>query len=719
MPPILRFLLRPVDQNRVVGAVQIEEEPPVAQPLPDGIYPQTLTLRFRIGDPERGAPEVVPLFPGMLRFMADPGGTLPTPNQVLRANYSDWTTRGLLSNSAADKAFRNTVEEAAAGLAVVPNIAWFGPVRLTPDFLFSNLGRNAQPTNSPGSALKKRISTFLRGESTLRLQLGTTRAQDNVVTQRMPVMDMATDGSIQLRITIARQQIPLDGPPELLDTIYGLPIDMARLLRFPSHPLNGVIPARYVYRELNSQGNLIDFGGPLATALTNDWDVDPTLVRYFPIHFRRIFAVAPESSVHFPWNAARIAPIPELPTSVTTELRLPTHGVVFMPLTQEQALTTTYLVSLVRAPEAGVEHELRLLLHTPESWRQKAGPDPVPIDLLGAPALQVRRRMKIEMLVEPAETPGEDRCTYLTLRRSVRALINNRILGGRLNSPVTQPRNTLRETLVAVLAGATYPATMFPVRFFDEADAEFDELAWRELMGNHANRLFSRSKSQGIHPDSPAARARRLEPFLIAFFPNAAPQEVFVDAPPADAKIWPLGKAVYHLWQTLTDEFFDNRTKRNFRNTHIGRGGAGALVAAGLATGYVSAPDQFLLRPAVAPADAVAHMNQLVANLLQHGEPGAICQFYSRHQDYFEIAGTRTPPADFGSAGAYGHSPVFIRAEPASANLPLGGALMVDQFGPHIWPTVNVEPFQGHVATLIQWIDGRAERVWAAANWDE
>lgn len=713
--------MRPVDQARVVpDSVQIEEEPPVAQPLPEGIYPQTLTLRFRVRDPLQGAPEVVPLFPGMLRFIADPGGTLPTPGEVSPANYQNWTTRGLLSNSAAEKTFRGTVEAAGAGLAVVPNIAWFGPVRLTSNFLFSNLGRSAQPTNSPGSALRKRISNFLRGDFTLRLKLGATRAQDDVVTQRMPVMDMAGDGWIELRITIARRQTTLDGPSELLDAIYGPPVDMARVARLPSHPLHGVIPARYVYREVARQGNLIDFGGPLATAIENDWDVDPTLLRYFPIHFRRIFAVAPESSVHFPWNAARIMPVPELPESVITELRLPTHGVVFLPLTQEQAQATTYLVSLVPSPDAGVEHELRLLLHTPESWREKAGPGPVFIDLQGATALQVRRRMKVEMLVEPAEAPRGDRCTYLTLRRSVRALINNRILGGRLNSTVSQPRNTLREHLVAVMAGATYPAGMFPVRFFDDADTLFNEQEWRQLMGNNVNRLFTSNKAQGIRPDSPAARGRRLEPFLIAFFPTPAPQEVFVDAPPADAEIWPLGKVVYHLWQTLTAEFFDDRTKRNFRNVHVGRGGAGALVASALAAGYVSAPDPFPLRAAANPADAVAHMNLLVANLLQNGEPGAICQFYSRHLDFVEIAGARQPPPDFGAEGAYGHSPVFIQSVPVDASLPEGGALMVDQFGLHIWPIASVEePFQGHIARLIRWIDGHAERVWAAANWDE
>ncbi len=720
MPPILRFLLRPIDLARVLpGSIQIDETAPVATPAWDGIYPQTLILRFQILDPGLGPPELVPLFPGMLRFLPEAGGTLPTPTQVSPANYANWTTRGLLSNSAALKQFQQTVDTAAAALEVAPNIAWFGPVRLTSNFLFSNFGRNAQATSSPNSALQKRISSFLRGEFALRLALAADRTQDDVVKQRLPVVDMAPDGSVELQITVARQQITLDGPKELLDGIYG-PLDPVKLLHLPSHPLNGVIPARHVYRTLGQQGELIDFVGPLAETVARDWDVDPTQPRYFPIWFRRIFGAAQESSVHFPWHFARITSFPlPAPLSAITELRLPTHGVVFLPLTQVQAQTTEYLTELVQSG-GGSEHELRILAGTPDAWRRKAGTVPLQIDLNPGPVIiQARRRMKIEMLVEPGVDPGEDRCTYLTLRRSVRALVNNRILGGRLNSGVVQPRTSLRTHLEAVLTGANYPASLFPLRFFDTSENLFDEAQWRELLGTQVNRLFSGNRNEGIMPDSPAARARRLEPFWIAFFPEPAPQEVFPEAPPADAKIWPLGKVVYHLWQTLIADFADDRTRRNFLNQHVGRGGAGALIAAGLATGFVSAPDPFPLRAAAPPAEVVGHMNALVDNLMQHGEPGAICQFYSRHEDFREIAAARQTLPDYGGEGAYGHSPVFVRAVPPGAELLQGGLLMIDQFGERIWPRIEVNQGPGLVARLVQWIDGRAERVWAAANWDE
>lgn len=714
MDAILRFLLRPADQGRVLpDSLQVEETPLAPAPAWDGIYPQTLILRFQIRDPLQGPPEVVPLFPGMLRFIPDLGGTLPTPEEVSQANFQNqnWTTRGLLSNSAAEKEFQATVEAAGAGLEVVPNIVWFGPVRLTSDFLFSNLGRDAQATANPNSALRKRISGFLRGEFALRLALGADRTQDDVVKQRMPVMDMAPDGSIELRVTLARQQITLDGPKELLDTIYG-PVDLLRLRRLPSHPVNGVIPARHFYRTLGVRGDLIDFAGPLAAVVAIEWP------HYLPFRFRRIFGEDQESSVCFPWHFARIT---ELPAGAITELRLPTHGVVFLPQTEAQAQTTQYTAELVQS-SGGPEHELRILLETLDAWRHKAGTVPVNIDLTVAPpVIQARRRMKVEMLEEPAPAPRGDRCTYLTLRRSIRALINNRILGGRLNSVVVQPKDPLRAHLAGVLVGADYPASLFPVKYFDETENLYDEPHWRELLRVHINRLFSRSKDEGIHPDSPSGRARRLEPFLIAFFPEPAQQEVFAGAPPpADAEIWPLGKVVYHLWQTLIAEFRNDRTARNFLNVHVGLGGAGALVAARLASGYVFQPDHNLLRPASTPAEKVAHMNELVQNLLQHAEPGAICQFYSRHEDFFGIVSERQPAAGFGQRqDAYGHSPMFVEAVPPNRDLPLGGATLIDQFARDTCPLLDVQPFPGHHATLIRWSNDRAERVWVAANWDE
>jgi hypothetical protein len=388
--------------------------------------------------------------------------------------------------------------------------------------------------------------------------------------------------------------------------------------------------------------------------------------------------------------------------------RLPAHGVVFLSLTPAQRAQGTSFSLSLQNPGGQLDHELRWLdgasrvlpagdEPAPDNWRLPAGTVPVAweLDPAANPSrhLVLRRRMRVEMLVEPRPAPSGLRCTYLSMRRSVRALVNNRIAGGRLNfgpTVTTAPTRKLIEDAWALR------------RVRDRFFAARDDFAKANGVRRRTVTTASLLAANEPGPADDPLRAARLKPMLEAFFPNDAPA-VTIDGSQERTKVLSLGAVAYAVWQSQTPLFQDDDIKRNFSG--IGRGGPGALVLTGLADGYHLDPK----RIAAPPESDRAYFSRITDAMLAGLEPGAVLQFWNLDTD-FEAIKAR---ALAGDPDSYGHSPVFLRypvgAEPA-------GIRIIDQTGEVHCPKRPATDFSDR----IDWptIDD-LEQIWIAANWAE
>jgi len=281
--------------------------------------------------------------------------------------------------------------------------------------------------------------------------------------------------------------------------------------------------------------------------------------------------------------------------------------------------------------------------------------------------------MSQELFVEPGDSPRGPRCTYLSLRRDVRALVNNRIAGGRLNVD--------RERTIA-------------------ATQKLINGAWQGM----GNLVANNEPKPGDDPN----RAGELMPILRAFFPNDAPA-IEIDGSTSRARVFKVGEVAYYIWQSRIDLFQEEGTKRNFSD--VGRGGAGALVVTGLASSYHVDPER---RPEEAGND-IAYFDRIVGEMMVGLEPGAVLQFWNINSDYEAIKNRRVPgnalpePHDV----HYGHSPIFVRYLSPTEAPPNGGIKVIDQFGRDSdCPIVMVGG-----GRRLSW-DG-TEQIWIAANWAE
>jgi len=172
----------------------------------------------------------------------------------------------------------------------------------------------------------------------------------------------------------------------------------------------------------------------------------PAERRYFTIRFTGTWQPKPNCSAHFPDCTAKVL---DNGGNTLLEQRLPAHGVVFL----EQAPAATP----PPAPEVklALDGALKVMKgEQPAAWRQKAAFGVLDYDLAHFPSPHViaRRPFANELLTEQAWTPGGPKCTYMTLRRFTRAMVDHRITGGRLNQ---ERERTSSETLALLEAAFT------------------------------------------------------------------------------------------------------------------------------------------------------------------------------------------------------------------------------------------------------------------------
>lgn len=668
MRDFLRFLFSGNDLQKIVTPFQLVDDvlpaaaPPVGTPAPGSLH-----LRFRQIDP--GPVQIRPLFPGSMRFLVDTAaaGVLPTAAEVDFTDtfYARWKTLGRLVITLEDKKASDALSTMAPNLPVKPNRVWYGPVRIPPGFLFDTLRTNLTKahlrahdgstirTNHPDWA-KHAIAEFLAGRYTPVLKVSATAAEDDAILFVMPTVEVPVGGDIDLFITTALAKKPQDGPDADFDDPAN-PISRDE----PLHPRNGLIPAREVYRQL--RGNLVaePASESLRNAILADW---PNAPRFFAIQFTRTWERMPNCSAHFTRHTARV----QQGANTLLEQRLPAHGVIFLRQLPANPEPTPPNIQVSLAGG-----DMTWLLGGGTSWRERGQTAPVGIDLAAVihPHIAVRLRMTKAMFSDATRPrPGGNRCTYLSLRRTVRAMVDNRIAGGRLNFGVNSTSAETRGIIQRAFAGTGASAN---------------------LVANNAP-----------DPYGDPSLALRLEPVLDAFFSNDAPQQPIPGAPP-NPTIQSEGEMAYRLWQTITNAFEANSTKRNYSDSHIGRGGPGVAVALGLAYYHVD--------PLRNPGETDnAYFDRIVGLMLAGLQPGAPLQFWNLNSDFEDIKARSVG----GGIASYGHSPIFVDYVRNAANN-VTGIRILDQTGES-----NL-PFSGAVGNRrITW-GGDNQQIWIAANWME
>ncbi|HEU0138915.1 MAG TPA: hypothetical protein VFQ79_04360 [Bryobacteraceae bacterium] len=672
MPNALRFLFSGNDLQKVVlNSIQVED---IVAGAPAGSPPiASMRLNFRQSDP--GPLQIRPLFPGTMRFLVDPAapGAIPDPatGSFTEADYPGWKTLGRLLIILSDQT-AGEIAGMAPMLPVKPNRIWYGPVRLPPGFLFETLTAGLKKAPIPASGgrtirtsnadwRKFAIAEFLAGRYTPLLVTSANAAQDDRVRFVMPTVEVPNSGDIQLDVTTALAQKPQDA----LDSEFENPAPPVGQEE-PTHPRNGLIPAREVYRRLRP-GFVAE---PAATALMNailfDWPEGPL---FWPIQFTRTSEATNNCSVHFPRQTVHMLAGP----GDSQDQTLPAHGFVYFrqapPPTGQPAPPAPIL-------QVSLTGNMKWLPGGGTSWRSPGQTAGVAIDFgaIGTPHVSLRLPMSEAMFSDTSRpAPRGARCAYLSMRRTVRALIDNRIAGGRLNFGVN--------TTSAVTRGIIR-------RAFQGTPASVNAVA-----ANAPNPA-----------GDPNVLALTLEPMWRAFFPDPAPQQPIPGAP-ANPTVLDEGEMVYRLWQSIAIAFQSNQTSRNFSDAHIGRGAPGAMVAANLAAFHVDPVRN------VGDSDN-AYFDRVAGSMLAGLQPGALLQFWNLNSDFEDLKNRSVPGGANPQIASYGHSPVFVDyVLDVTGNVI--GITILDQFGES---TSAVAGPAGN--RRIQW-DGDDQQIWIAANWSE
>lgn len=663
MRDFLRFLFPVADQANITANTIVATDVAYATaPVAGTPYPQSLRLTFGV---PTTAPQVLPLFPGRVTFVVDPAaaGVLPLPADVSAASFPLWKTRGTLMVRLEDEKLMKELATLMAPIGVIPTTLWYGPIDITQDFLFTSLATGllkedivtgtGKIKKTDAQWAKHAISHFLHGRFKPLLRLGSAAAEDDVVKFPMPRV-VVTAGTANLTVTVARTQKPQDAKDAAFDTSSG-----TTPRTDPSHRAHGVIPARHVYRTMRAKLIGAATGTAVPDAILADW---PTAPRYFPIRVTRTWKPIANFSVHLPANTIRVTS----GAATLADQRLPAHGAFFLVQQPASPQPSAPIV------DVAINGELRFIDGaTADVWRVRAGTTALSYNLATAtPHVIVRRTMSQEMFADTSRpTNDEAACTYFSLRRTMRALIDNRICGGRL---VAEGSKTLAATK----------------QLLDDA-----------FTGTHGNKneIIDGKPSPAGSP----GLARKFENLLRAFYPTTAPAQN-IGGSTNRTTVFDQGQVFYHLWQVRDDLFRAEGTKRNFADAHIGRGSAGSLLSVALGPAYVIDP----VRNAGESTDAFA--DRIVGLMLTLLTPGTVLQFWNTDADY-QLIKTRA-----GAPTSIGHSPIFSHYMPddPATNLP-SGIVVIDQMG-----DTNC-PVQGAAGNRqIRW-HGWTPEIWVAATIDE
>ncbi len=635
----LRFPFSSEDQQSIdLTSLQVDDIPYAGAPAARAPYPQSLRIRFQRKNGVTTPIQIRPLFPGALAFVRDdPAAPIPAPGAVTDAGnaYDAWPTRGTLMVSLESVAIQKHLRGQAPGLEVLPNLVWYSGVRLSRDFLFTSLRtelnkRFFQGKPSIGTARpdwwKHAISGFLAGKTACALVPKGVPEEDQALTSPMPVLE-PVNGTYTLVITLGRAAgTPVDGLASRFAT--ALPEADEN---DPANPRFGIVPARHVLRLWRA--SMVDGTGAVPDAVLREWPYAP---RYFPVRCTRTWKPVPDNSVHFPRQRLRIT---GAGGAVVAEQRLAANGIFYLAQTPPAPLPEDPSnISPPTGLQLAVEGGMRWLDGSqPDCWRIPGGTAPIPLGFAAGavPHVVLRLPMGQAMLPEDYFLTGDWRgCTYLSIRRTVRALVDNRIAGGRLNFQTKTKPPTLR-------------------------------LINQALGGNRASIVADNAPD----PKGLPGLAAELIPILKAFFPgDAEPVAGCTPAPTADLS---KGMAIYNIWQSHPDAWYMAGRKCYYPDEIVMRGSPGATYYAGIA-GILDnlSPTDLATDPAV---------QQRLAKSIRDGnlQPGTLLQLWRKPHEV-ELARTRKA-----RVVANGHSPVFLDYEYNQDKTKIIGIRYVDQGGGH------------------------------------
>ena len=687
MRDFVRFPLTAADQATIASTVQAEDVPTTATPGAGQPYPQSLKLTFAA---PAALPQVRALFPGSLTFVAagDAPGTLPDWTVVSRAGYAGYKTVGaLLVTMVAGRSLTNAYAEHGSALPVLPNAVWYAPINVTEEFLFETLlnlkgvvshGGATVPRSSP-DWIKHAVAAFLRGSYRPEVRLGGSAADDSVAKRAMPEV-RAEAGQVTLYVTMARRETPKDGPSQRFDDLTRELVSTTTEPTSPRHLRNAALPARWVLRGFLPK--LVDGAGPVATAVL----AGAAPVRYATLRFTRTWLhqvpvaghpARPLStaSVHLPTQTVEV----KGPASaVVHQQRLPAHGIVV--LKDPPAQITVAVLG-----------DSRFLSGGPTAWHTAAATAPLTFDLgqTPAPHVIVRRQIPHEMMADtsrPKEHPDCEvsTCTYWSLRRTLRGMVDHYLTGGRLNwetqGAPARPR-AVRSALANVVdllkaawgnASAMIDGQQHPI--------------W-QLMTTHQPSL------NVITLEDLRREQRKLLAVLDTLFPDPA-------GPGASAPSQ--GEVFYFLWQSVTDEFKAPATQAFYSVQDKGRGAVGAAHSLGLTT-YHFDPTPLQNESADVYADRIAR--QMRAGL----QPGDLLQFWTLIENFERVRAGQKPECPQHGIECEGHSPMFSHYDVDGGQLK--GIVVIDEFGESKCPFI-----QANGRMTLSW-NGYPRETWIAGRW--
>ena len=710
------FLFSPESQDVIdPSTIVITDVPYSANPLVSAPYPQALRIQFSLKKDAKTAPKLRPLGPGLLTFHFDPepGKTPPTPPEAIIENYDKWPTVGRLRlNIHDDKVIARI--KAISGLPVAPSDIWYSNVRLTKNFLFQSLpklpvkkviagGKESFPPDTP-DGLKQAVSGILNGKYYARLISGRIASGDSQSAVEMPELAETGTGTYDFYITTGFARAAFDGEEKNYENPNAVTDNWE-----PAHPRNGIIPARLVYRNLrlHSTGDMIDgdLGRPVPDAILASSGAN-AVPDYYAVRFTRIWKPQEEFSIHCP---SQVVTATHLATGTQIQQRLAAHGILFLALTQSERQGGTDFSITLTNPTQRRRHEMTWLkADVPDVWKLPGATTAVTVTPPMAnqapqdfPHIVLRRRMAQEIIYDRKSRPtGFGRaCTFFSLRRTVRALVNNRIAGGRLNFEVYYDRKNRR-------IGKNSDETRELVK------AVLGTQAAKVLDGEPYHRAGEFQPHGSPAQDHEIGeQALKCRDVLAALF-----ADLIQPQPGNPSHSIAKGKAAYLVWQSTYDQFESTSTSDFFTDKWLAGGGAGAVIAMDLVNGYT-------VRPGNNPEDTIARNNGetdqsfqdriVKAMLAGNLKAGATLQFWDRFVDLDAIRARAVPiPPDppLGLA-AQGHSPIFLEyiGPPSSPT----GIVVLDQTGEtHCDRTGNGGAF------ILPWYAHNPE-AWIATNWTE
>lgn len=678
----LRFLFAAGDLAAIeFNSVQLSEAPLSDDPVPTAPPPQSLHLRFTLSGTAR--PQVRAPFSGRMQFLPSPLDTRPPPDFdeiELTATSLDQVRRLGTLLFVADTDAAAELEAALPDAPIRPNRLWVGPVEVTADFLLSTLPalqrgrlRSTASTYNTNHADWHRaaVTEFLRGNYNPEVELGDDAEPGGRDDYLLDMPEAAAGGgTYDLDIAVAHHRTtPQDGTASDFDD----PASPDVTATSPHHRSNGWLPARWFITSVPWHG--VDHADMTYDQLTGP---ATNTTRYYPLVCTRTWQIIENCSAHFPDQIIDIEFTDDHSRPMVSTV-LPAHGVVFVPIVDDPTPGSALPISVSFRPR-GTPHGTPLTDEqytmtwldgaTPDSWRTMGAVVALqfPYFRLSPVHVLLRRRMSDAVLVEPTVSECNFwACTFLSLRRTIRSLVDNRICGGRLNAERRTTQQTIDLLHAAFGTDSSLPATL------------------RDSLPNPRT-------------ESPDDHSLRLRPFLEAFFP---------DPPPGHPNCTnSLGTTAYNLWQTVREPMEQGPHQADYRDDCVGRGAPGAAVALGLASFHVN-----LLRTA-GETDA-AWRHRMIDAMATGLRPGAILQKWTE-LEHFEALVDRGSLSS--TASASGHSPMFVRYTDPPEDLEAPAMEIYDQGGNQVYATNNDN---GTRSLNNRWLSDTTIDVWVAANWIE